>query len=80
MMDKILSSLQQKIVKNILSDRHQKVDQAMREAIYKIALRIIEKMLIKELNKAAPQQPFGYKSTEAVQTVCQRIVTNPIFI
>ena len=61
-----------------MAERHSKVDQSLRDQIFKIACRIIEKILICECNKHNPQT---LKVDQiAQQKACLRIVTNLIFI
>lgn len=52
MIDKVLGCLQHKILKNAMAERTQKLDQLQREHIYKMTCRLIEKILIRELQKS----------------------------
>jgi hypothetical protein len=71
LLDKILTTLQHKITK--LEKGGQKVDQILRDQIYKLTCRLIEKILLKELKKSQT----GLKE---VLDACLRILANPVFI
>ena len=48
----VLNALQKKIVKSSNFVQHSKVDMMHREPLYKICIRLMEKMLIRECCKA----------------------------
>lgn len=60
MIDKILQCLQQKILKSAMGERGQKVDMVLRDSIFKIACRLIEKMLVIEVKKMQPSNMFAF--------------------